>query len=129
MSTWKGTSDGGDAAFHTWVAGNANATVDSDGANMYEISASTYDADGNLIESDEYYDPDFATSTNPTGIGAPFYPTYYVYNSQDRQIITVNPPNDDNNDVTYTLTYYDNLGETVETQQYLFNPSLRRRRC
>jgi len=124
LSTWKGTSDGGDAAFHTWVAGNANATVDSDGANMYEISASTYDADGNLIESDEYYDPDFATSTNPTGIGAPFYPTYYVYNSQDRQIITVNPPNDDNNDVTYTLTYYDNLGETVETQQYLFNPSL-----
>ncbi len=34
-------------------------------------------------------------------------------------MITVNPPNN-LGDVTYTLTYLDNLGEASETDEYLY---------
>ena len=121
VEEWKGTNDDGVTGFDTWVANNPSAVVNTaSGAHMYEVSSSAYNVNGDVIESDQY--------VNPTGDTNP-WKTYYVYDWQDRQYMTVNPPNDVLNpttgqyDVTYTMTTLDNLGEATETQQILYTGS------
>lgn len=45
--------------------------------------------------------------------------TQYGYDSRDRQVYVVNPP-DASGNITYTLTTYDNQDQVTETQQYLY---------
>ena len=45
--------------------------------------------------------------------------TQYGYDWRDRQVYVVNPPDAQNN-ITYTMTTYDNADEATDTQQYLF---------
>ncbi len=119
---WKGTMPpGGEynteqttiATIRDAVYGSEANVYSDSGVELYKVSASSYDADGNLIESDAYVDPTGQASPNTT---------YDVFDWQDRQIITVNPPND-LGDVTYTLTTLDNMGEATTTQEYLFSPA------
>ena len=92
--------------FGYWVyyeAGSGNVTYSADGANLYKVSHSTYDVDGNLIESDAYYDT--------SGYATPLS-TYYQFDWQDRQTGILGP------DGVATINTLDNLGETTESQTY-----------
>jgi YD repeat-containing protein len=125
-SQWQGTSLGSytPAGFSAWVpAQTSPPTVGPSGTAMYETSASSYDADGNLIESDSYFDPDFATLSNPTGVGAPYRATYYQYDWQDRQTGTLGPDGVATIDQYYNaegevVSGIDNLGEVTGTQTF-----------
>ncbi|MGO9108944.1 MAG: Calx-beta domain-containing protein [Thermoguttaceae bacterium] len=107
---WKGTNDGGVANFDAWVANNPSAVIDTTGGvYMYKVSGSTYNADGDLIESDQYIDP--------TGYLGP-RTTYYQYDWQDRQIGTLGPVTALVPDGVATIDTLDNLGEVTMTQMY-----------
>ena len=100
--------------FHWWhLMVDTTATVsegvteagqlDDDLTRMYLVSANSYDADGNLIESDSYYDP--------SGTAAPRV-THYQYDWRDREVGTLTP------DGAATIYSADNLGEVTGTQIY-----------
>ena len=134
-AVWQGSSDVPDQTFFPRLPGDgdpnpdratsapgsgsirASTSVTVDGMNMYEVSTSTYDADGDLLSTTALVDSSAADNRT----------TRYVYDSQDREIAAINPadgaPASGSGRVTYTLTTYDNLGEAIETQQYLYQGS------
>ena len=103
-SVYLGTSDG-----TTWPGGFSNAA-----SNIVEITSNQYDfgkggGDGLLTSTIQYVD----SSTTDERL------TQYAFDWRDRQIDVVNPPDAQGN-ISYTMTTYDNLGEAIDTQQYLF---------
>jgi RHS repeat-associated protein len=109
VAQWQGTYDPTPDYFQSWATNPANssATTGPSGTSMVKISSSTYDADGNLIESTAY-----ASATVS-------YPTYYQYDWRDRQMGTVGPDGVATMDVDSDGNEaIDNLGEVTETRTY-----------
>ena len=79
---------------------------------LQQTSATTYNLDGDETSVTTYVD----SKSSDNRIAS------YGYDWQDQQTYAVEP--DAANNVTYTMTGYDNLGEVTQTQQFSYQGSL-----
>ena len=98
----------------TWTPGTLTYTGSSETyvANLYLASSSAYNADGGLTATTAYVD----------GNASHDRVTSYGYDWHNEQTYAVSPADDQGN-VSYTMTTYDNLGEAITTQQYAYRGS------
>ena len=89
--------------FGTWLQSNSDVVYGDSGVNLYKLSHSGYDTDGNLTESDAYFDPKGSSGPRTT---------YYQFDWGDRQTGTLGP------DGVATISTLDNLDEATQTQTY-----------
>ena len=129
LSTWVGTNDNTPSEFAAWLANPSNSTArayTAGGANMVEVSANLYDADGDVTQTTDYQ---YASAASDWSVATPTARvTQDFYDWRDRLVATKSGVGasltaEAADGVERPLTYYvmDNLGNVTGT--YVFNGS------